>query len=322
MLGQGERTAALERRLAAWQGARGGVGVGSGSAAILLALKAMDIGAGAEVIVPTYVCRSVAEAVVAAGARPSFCDSGPDWVITPEQVRAAASGHSRAVIVPHLYGFCADVAGIRAALKLPVIEDLAQAVPAEGVRNLGGDIGIFSFHPTKCLTAGEGGLAISARSDLVDAMRRLRDGSATAFVPRLFSPLSDLAAALVTSQLDRYAEFLAKRREIAALYYGKLASVCPGRLPRKELFESGMHFRFVLRGRGGLDAVAQKFAARGITVRKGVDELLHRVRGEPDRSFPQAVAQFNETISLPIHPGMTMAEAGQVADAAADILRA
>lgn len=317
MLGQGERTAALERRVAAWVGAPGGVGVGSGSASILLALRALGIGEGADVIVPTYVCRSVAEAVVAAGAQPRFCDSGPDWLVEAEQVRAALTPRTRAVIVPHLYGFFADAAGIRAALGLPVIEDYAQAVPADGTRKLGGDIGIFSFHPTKCLTAGEGGLAVGSQ-DASAVMRRLRDGSEGEFVPRLFSPLSELAAALVASQLDRYEEFLARRREIAALYQSRLAN----RLPRKALFESGMHFRFVLRIPGGVEAVAQKFAARGVVVRRGVDELLHRVRGEPDARYPQAVAQFNETVSLPIHPGMTRAEAEQVAEAAAAILGA
>jgi UDP-4-amino-4-deoxy-L-arabinose-oxoglutarate aminotransferase len=320
MLGQGERTAALENRVAAWLGAAGGVGVASGSASILLALRALGVGEGAEVIVPSYVCRSVAEAVVAAGAAPRFCDSGPDWVVTADEVRSAMSSRTRAVVVPHLYGLFADAARIRTALNIPVLEDFAQAFPAQGARKLGGDIGIFSFHPTKCLTAAEGGLAI-ASTDLTDAMRKLRDGGRGEFVARHFSPLSDLAAALVHSQLDRYPEFLTARASIAKLYYGRLQAACPQRLPGKALFDSGMHFRFTLRVPGGLDSVAEKFAAKGIAVRRGVDELLHRVRGEPDRLFPGAVAQFNETVSLPIHPGMTQAEATQVADVAVDILR-
>jgi dTDP-4-amino-4,6-dideoxygalactose transaminase len=321
MLGQGERTAALEQRVAAWFDASGGVGVASGSASILLALRALGVGEGAEVVVPTYVCRSVAEAVVAAGAIPRFCDSGPDWVVTVDEMRSAMSARTRAIVVPHLYGLFADAAGIRAALKVPVLEDFAQAFPAQGTRKLGGDVGIFSFHPTKCLTAAEGGLAI-ASTDLADAMRKLRDGHRGSFVARQFSPLSDLGAALVHSQLDRYPEFLTARDAVAKLYYDRLQAACPQRLPRRALFDSGMHFRFTLRIPGGLESVAKRFAARGIAVRRGVDELLHRVRGEPDHLFPRAVAQFNKTVSLPIHPGMTQAEAAQVADAAADILRA
>lgn len=322
MLGQGERTAALEQRVASWLGAAGGVAASSGSAALLLALRSLNIRSGDEVIVPTYVCRSVAESVHAAGAAPRFCDSGSDWVVTADEVRRAVRGRTKAVIVPHLYGIFADTAAIRSALRIPVIEDFAQAFPGERSRVLEGDIGMVSFHPTKCLTSGEGGVAISARADHVSAMRRIRDGGQKEFVGRQFSPFSDLAAALVSAQLDRYAEFLARRASIAKLYTETLSPVCREWLPRQELLNAGMHFRFTLRVPGGLESVESAFRAAGVTVRRGVDELLHRVGGEPDTNFPVAVRQFDETISLPIRPSMTMEETRQVADAASRILRA
>ena len=321
MIAQGERTAALERRIAGWfGGVDGAVGAASGSAAIVLALRALQISKGDEVIVPTYVCRSVAEAVHAVGATPRFCDSGPTWVTNVEQVRRAVSPRTKTVVVPHLYGIFADTAGVR-VVGVPVIEDFAQAFPGEGTRDLEGDIGLISFHPTKCLTAAEGGMVFAQDQCFIDRMRALRDGAADRLVGRQFAPLSDLSAALAAAQLDRYPEFLKKRDSIAKLYAETFAAAgCP--LPlSSEAFHASMHFRFTLRLPGGLESVRKPFADAGITVRRGVDQLLHRLAGEPDEAYPFAVRHYEETVSLPIHPSMTMEEASHVAVTAAAILQ-
>jgi UDP-4-amino-4-deoxy-L-arabinose-oxoglutarate aminotransferase len=321
MIGQGERTAALERRIAGWfGGVDGAVGAASGSAAIVLALRALQVSKGDEVIVPTYVCRSVAEAVHTVGATPRFCDSGPSWVISVDQVRRAISPRTKAVVVPHLYGIYADTAALK-AIGVPVIEDFAQAFPGEGTRDLEGDIGLVSFHPTKCLTAAEGGMAFARDKCFIDRMRALRDGVADRLVGRQFAPLSDLSAALAAAQLDRYAEFLRKRDAIAKLYAETLTAA--GRpLPLSpEEFQTSMHFRFTLWLPGGLESVEKPFADAGITVRRGVDELLHRLAGESDEAYPSAVRHYEETVSLPIHPSMTMEEARHVAVTGTAILQ-
>jgi dTDP-4-amino-4,6-dideoxygalactose transaminase len=299
MLAQGGVARELEQRLAGWVGMRDGVAVGSGSAALTLAVMALGPCAGKEVIVPTYVCRSVREAVLSAGAQPVLCDSGPRWVIEAAAVKRLITPQTLCVIVPHLYGVFADVAAIR-ALGVPVIEDCAQALAAEGERRSVADIAMFSLHPTKCVTGGEGGCAVASDPALVERMRRLRDGAADGSAARLISPLSDIAAALALSQLSRYGEFLERRRAIAARY--------DAALPGAKRPASGMHFRYVVSVAGGLEKVAAQFAEHGVAVRKGVDELMHRLAGLPDAQFPVAVRHFETSVSLPLYPALTEEE--------------
>lgn len=301
MLAQGALARRLEQRLAAWVGKRDGVAAGSGSAALSLAIMAFGPCAGREVILPTYVCRSVLEAVLAAGARPVLCDVGPDWVVEPANVEPLLTAATHCVVVPHLYGVFADVAAFR-RLGVPVIEDCAQAVAGDGERRSAADIAMFSFHPTKCFTAGEGGCAVSDDAVLLGRMRQMRDGAADRPSPRLFSPLSDVASALALSQLGRYREFLQRRRGIAARYDAALPAAMRPASP------STMHFRYVLRIRGGLEAVAAAFAARGIAVRRGVDELMHRLAGLADAAFPVATRHYRTAVSLPIYPALAEEE--------------
>ena len=306
MLAQGDHTRALERRLAAWMNATGGVAVASGSAGIVLALHGLGVGPGDEVVLPTYVCRSVLEAALSTGATAVLTDVGQGWLMTPADARRALGSRTRAIVVPHLYGVFADIDSFR-ALGVPIVEDCAQALDAAGKRTVKGDVAVFSFHPTKCLTAGEGGMVIAANAGLLEKMRTYRDGAADGYGARLFSPLSDIAAGLALAQLDRYEEGLARRREIADSYRSAVESCCAGALNRAALDDS-MYFRFPLRLPGGLDACQQAFAAFGVQVRKGVDVLLHRGMGLADQSFPVAVDLFDTTVSLPIYPALSRSQ--------------
>src|SRR4051794_25347778 len=110
MLGQGVTTQNFENRLSLWMncGESSGVAVSSGSAAMVLALKSLDLGAGDEVILPTYLCRSVLEAVLTVGATPKFCDIGPHWLVTINEVLPQLTEKTKAVIVPHIYGLFAN----------------------------------------------------------------------------------------------------------------------------------------------------------------------------------------------------------------------
>lgn len=318
-LGQGDKTRAFEQTMSRWVGVDdGGVAVASGSAALLLALKALNIGTDSEVILPTYVCRSVLEAVISAGATPVCCDVGRHWVATPESVAPWITRRTRAIVLPHIYGVFAETPKFR-AFGVPIIEDFAQAVDKRGRRTLVGDVGVFSFHPTKCLTTGEGGMAVSADNNLVLRMRRLRDGIPAPALGRMFAPLSDLAASLGLSQLARYDEAVERRARLAQLYMERLSPVMPAALPGLAPAQT-MWFRFLLTLEGGTDRWQEPFAERGIHVRKGVDQLLHRLLGLPDEAFPQAVRFFNETVSLPIYPGLDDREHAACMEAAGEIL--
>jgi perosamine synthetase len=318
MLAQGEETAAFEKALSRWYGIDdGGVAVASGAAALLLALLAFEIRPGDEVVLPTYVCRTVLEAVITAGATPVCCDVGPQWVVTPDNMAPRLTDRTRALIVPHMYGIFAPVASFR-AFGIPVIEDCAQALAGCGQRRIEGDIAIFSFNPTKCLATGEGGMAISAAPGLVAMMRAHRDGKVEAPARRLFSPLSDLAAGLGLSQLARYEEALARRAHLAQLYRQRLAPLIPDSLPALS-GDQTMWFRFPLWIPGGLDACQELFAHRGVHVRQGVDNLLHRCMKLSDREYPAAVRHFQETVSLPLYPALTGAEHTRCVEAAEEI---
>ncbi|MFT3735721.1 MAG: DegT/DnrJ/EryC1/StrS family aminotransferase [Rhodocyclaceae bacterium] len=321
MLGQGARVRLLEQRLAEWLGAADGVAVGSGAAGIWLGLHGLRVGVGDEVILPTYVCRSVLEAVLSVGATPVLCDVGPDWVITASEVDKVRSHRTRAVVAPHLYGIFADIGAIR-SLGLPVIEDCAQAVGAKGQRPLMGDVAVLSLHPTKCLTAGEGGVVVTSDPEALLRMRAFRDGSAGiggVYAGRLLSPMSELAAALALSQLERYESGLARRQEIAAAYIDTV-NACNPDLLQSALFPRSMFFRFPLRVPGGLAACQEAFSALGVQVRRGVDELLHRALGLPDAAFPNAVKHFETTVSVPIYPALSQHDELRCRDAMAAVL--
>lgn len=319
MIGQGAQTIELEHQLSAWLGGTGGVAVGSGTAALTLALQAVGCGPGGEVIFPTYVCRAVLQAVCAVGSTPVPCDVGEDWLVEPAQVGPLVTPRTQAIIVPHLYGLFCDVAAFR-GFNVAVVEDCAQALGPPGSHAMGGDVAVLSFHPTKCLTTGEGGMAIARAPELLTRMQKLRDDDTSGGARRLFSPLSDLAAALGLSQLRRYDSFLARRREIASCYAQALgrrgATLAPWWSRRPT-----MYFRFPLRIPDGLEGVAAGFSARGVTVRRGVDELLHRLAGLSDAAFPRAVRHYHETVSLPIYPALTDEELGRCAEAVRAILQ-
>lgn len=311
MLAQGGETARFEAELGAWLGAPSpGVAVSSGAAALCLALRALEVGQGAEVILPTYVCGSVRDAVHTAGAVAILADVGEQGLLTAASVAPRVTRRTAAIVVPHLFGARADVAALR-TFGVPLVEDCAQALDWPGRWPLAGDAAVVSFHPTKCLTTGEGGLAVAADPACTARMRTLRDTGAPA---RVLAPLSDLAAALGRSQLARFERALARRRWIAETYRTALGPAAT-RLLRRTPWERTMHFRFVLSAAEGFEASARAFAADGICVRRGVDVLLHRLEGRADREFPVASELFETLISVPLYPALDDAEVAGCAGA-------
>lgn len=300
-IAQGQRTANFEKELSDWVGASGGVAVSSGAAALHLALSACPGGSRDEVILPTYVCRHLLEAIQTAAAVPVFCDVGTSWLVEPENVAPLITNRTRALFLPHLYGMFVDIESFR-CFGVPIIEDCAQAVGTRKSGAISGDIAVFSFHPTKCLTTGEGGMAISKDGDLLERMRSLRDGSSE-ISRRVFSPLSDLAAALGSSQLSRYDVALQRRHSQAGAY----AKALSGSVADFQWYgrKRSMFFRFPVRFSRGFQEAEILMKAHGVTVRRGVDELLHRIYGLPDAGFTNAVRHFRETVSLPIYPALT-----------------
>lgn len=301
LVAQGDATRRFEAAMSRWLAVdQPGVAVASGAAAVQLALVSLGVGAGDEVVLPTYVCRSVLEAVRSTGAQPIVADVGPQFVMTPANVASLVNRGTRAIIVPHLYGIFADIAAFR-TFGIPIVEDCAQALDRPARHPVSGDVAVFSFHPTKCLTTGEGGLAVSADPHLNRQLRAARDEGLRH--RRVFAPMSDMAAALGLSQLARYDEMLRRRRAIAEAYKAALGEAGP-RLLRRTPWNRTMHFRFVLSSEGGIDRAGAAFAREGIVARRGVDQLLHRLEGLDDERFPMATDLFETTVSVPIYPAL------------------
>jgi len=319
MIAQGDEVRRFEERCAEFLGINGCVVVGSGTAALTLALRALNLDRGCEVILPTYVCRDVLEAVLDADCAPSLCDVGEHWNMTVDTVKKVITPRTGAIILVHIYGIPIDVDAFL-ALGLPVVEDACQALGARlNGQPVGtfGHVGVYSFHATKCLTTGEGGLAASNESRLLDRMRTIRNGRTVDF-RRVASPMSDIQAALGLSQLERYTQFLATRRTIADMYFKALRH-CAVTLPDEVCIDS-MYFRFPVRVRGDFEVFRRRFAEWNVEIRRGVDELLHWSFPHPARSFDEAERLFNETISLPIYPALTTAEQETVIAACCAIL--
>lgn len=305
MIGQGEKAREFEKEFSDWVGGTDGVATGSGAAALFLALQTLDV-KGKEVILPTYVCESVLEAVLSSEAKPVLCDVGVNWVMEPGNIEKLVSGRTATIIVPHMYGIFADIKSFK-RFNIPVIEDCAQAVGDKKIDAIEGDIAIFSFHPTKCLSTGEGGMLVSKNTAHIDKARAIRDGNKKHISARFLSPMSDIQASLGSSQLKRYPEFLKKRREIAGKYLTELAALNQ-LLVNYEAKASSMFFRVPIKINGGTEKYSAVFEKEQILIRKGVDKLLHRFLGLADKDFPVSVQLLDTTVSLPIYPAMTEEE--------------
>lgn len=306
-LAMGETRARFERAVAHALGiAQPGVALGSGRAALEVALRALGIRSGDEVVLPTYGCTSLCDAVRATGGTIVPCDAGERWLMTPDTVAPCVTSRTRAIVVTHLYGFFAETEAFT-GFGVPIVEDFAQAFPARGERMLRGTLGICSFHPTKCLTTGEGGMVLTAVDELATEVRRLA-----------LAPMSDMVSALGLTQLSRYAEAVVRRRHLASRYRVALEQGWPDVLARQPA-AGAVHFRFPISLPGGLAACEQFFAARDVTVRRGVDRLVHRDLGLPDAAYPRAVSLLETTVSLPIYPALNDADADRCVAATVDV---
>jgi perosamine synthetase len=312
MIAEGRTVAAFEEAVGAYLGLRGGVATSSGTSALFLALTACGIGPGDEVVIPTYVCRSVRDAVLCTGATPVLCDIGDDWCMTPATVEAVLTTATRAIVLVHPFGI-ADDAGPICELGIPVIEDCCQALGASDGQSMVGQRGIaaiVSFHATKLLTTGEGGMVLTNDAAMLAKIRRLKTGTANGSDLRWRQPMTDLQAALGLSQLARYDVFLDRRRQIADAYFAGLADL-PVRLPTSVRNRS-VFFRFPIRIAQDFAKVQAAFEAEGIQVRQGVDALLHWNDSNSANRFPVAEAYYRETLSLPIYPALTDVECDRV----------
>ncbi|MFP5378746.1 MAG: DegT/DnrJ/EryC1/StrS family aminotransferase [Vicinamibacteria bacterium] len=325
----GPEVEAFEAEFAAATGAAHAVGVGTGTDAITLILRAMDIGPGDEVITTPLSAAYTALAVMMAGARPVFADLDPERLtLDPAAVAAAVTPRTRAILPVHLYGQPADMprlAEVAARHGLPVVEDAAQAHGASyGLERAGslGTAGCFSFYPTKNLGAlGDGGAVTTGDTALAARIARLRNGGQTTRYQHVEaganSRLDEMQAAILRARLPRLAAATARRRAIATTYRRALESAALT-VPRE--FDAGhvYHLFPVLTSRR--DAFQAHMTAAGI------ETLIHYPVPIPRQPAlapadpapcPIADRVAAEVVSLPMYPGLTDQEVAAVSLAAA-----
>jgi dTDP-4-amino-4,6-dideoxygalactose transaminase len=306
----------FEQQFAAASGAAHAVGVGSGTDALMLILRALGIGPGDEVITTPLSAAYTALAVAMTGARPVFADIDPvRLTIDPAAIAAAIGPRTRAILPVHLYGQAADMAAIgslAAAHNLPIVEDCCQAhLATAGGRPVGtiGAAGAFSFYPTKNLGAfGDGGAVVTNDRGLAERIARLRNGGQTSRYhhqePGVNSRLDELQAAVLTARLPSLRRWTDRRRALARRYRAALTG-SRVRIPAEcdsghvyHLFAVRTHERAALQARLEAD---------------GIETLVHYPVPIPEQpamarfspaNCPVAACVCREIVSLPLHPRM------------------
>ncbi len=321
----------FETEFAAACGAAHAVGVGNGTDAIALILRALGIGAGDEVITTPLSAAYTALAVMTVGARPVFADIDPDrFTLNPDAAAAAVTARTRAILPVHLYGQAADMTAIARVAShhgLPIVEDCAQAHLATAAGRPVGTIGVagaFSFYPTKNLGAlGDGGAVVTNDPSLAERIKRLRNGGQSHRyhheLPGINSRLDEIQAAILRARLPFLRGWTAARRSLAARYRAELmdgAVVVP---PERD--PGHVYHLFVIRARRRA-RLQQHLAARG------VETLVHypvSIARQPalaaatPADCPVAARACDEVLSLPLHPALTEPELRSVAAAVREL---
>lgn len=311
-IAQGVQVSAFEKALAAQVGVGHAAAVSSGTAALQLALLALGAGEGDEVVIPSFVCPALLNAVRAIRAVPVLADIDREtFNIDIRDLRHRLTRKTKAVIVPHLFGLPAEIAPI-VALGIPVIEDCAQALGSRYDGAPAGSFGVlsvFSFYATKVICTGEGGMVAGRDSRLIEKIKDRREyDEKEDDRPRFNLKMTDLQAALGLEQLRKLPALIERRREIAERYDTSLRNL-PLALPAHPQRSGPIHYRYVIRTR----QAAQLFAGgpeAGIAYRRPVFKPLHRYLGLT--GYPETEAAFAECVSLPIYPSLRNGEANAI----------
>ena len=313
----GPEVEAFEREVAEWLGARHAVGVNSGTDALVIALRALGIGPGDEVVTTPFSFFATAESISAVGATPVFADIDRDtFNLRPDLVERAITPRTRAILPVHLFGLGADMAALSELARrrgLAVVEDVAQAFGGTDLgRKLGtiGAVGAFSFFPSKNLGCmGDGGLIATDDERLASEARMLRaHGSRRKYFNEALgynSRLDALQAAILRTKLPRVEEWNRCRAQAAARYRDLLRGASGISLPVERPGARHVYHQFTLRVTDGRrDALRDWLAARGIGSAIYYPRPLHQLPlyAASAAPCPEAEAASQEVLSLPLWP--------------------
>ena len=348
---QGPRVQEFEFVFADMVGTAHAVATNSCTAAMHIALLALGVGPGDEVIVPSFTFVATANAVEYTGARPVFCDVLPDtYTMDPEDVARRVTSHTRAVMPVHQFGLIADMAAIGDIARkqgLLVIVDAACAVGATRDGTHAGAFGIagcFSFHPRKVITTGEGGMLVSGDEQLADRARILRSHGAAisdlerhkggGFILPDFDVLgfnyrmTDLQASVGLRQLDKLDRVVDVRRRRAEYYTERLQhldGVTPPAVP-DDVFHPFQSYVVLLHDDLDRDAMGAAMELRGVATRQGA-HAVHTLGyystkyGLDPEECPVSLRLAEQTMALPIYPQLSRIDQNNVMDCLKDAVK-
>jgi dTDP-4-amino-4,6-dideoxygalactose transaminase len=317
----GDEVRGLETSIAAYCQAKHAVGCASGSDALLLALMALDVKAGDEVITTAFSFFATAASIARLGARPVFVDIDPHtYNIDPSRVAAAITPRTKVIMPVHIYGQCASMDPLL-ELGVPVIEDAAQAIGATDKGRRAGSMGLigcFSFYPTKNLGgAGDGGIVTTSDDEVAARLRRLRThGGSNEYEHEevgVNSRLDELQAAVLNVKLPSLDKWSDERARKAELYTKLLNDAnLQFRLVTPEVRADGRHIfhQYVIRVPGNRDALMEHLKRHDVGSKVYYPIPLHLQKcfaylGYKKGDLPESEAAADETFALPCYPELT-----------------
>jgi dTDP-4-amino-4,6-dideoxygalactose transaminase len=341
----GPKTAEFERRFAAYLGVPAAAALSSGTAGLHLALLALGIGAGDEVIVPTYTFASTAISAIHVGATPVLVDVEPlALTMDPVAVRRAITPRTKAIVPVHIGGTAAEMTPLLDLARehgLKVVEDAAHALPTRyGGKLIGtlGDMTVFSFYATKTLATGDGGMLVARDPDVLakvrrlslhgmdaDAWRRYGEGGTWRYdvtVPGYKYNFTDIGASLGLHQLRKLDQHTARRTAIAERYAKRLAGLPGLGLPAPMRDSTHAWHLYLVRFDVSAGAPIDRDAAHDRLRQAGIGTSVHFIplhqftlfKDVAHGPFPVADRAFREVLSLPIYPDLSDADVDAVAD--------
>ena len=335
MLILGANVRNFEAAFASYSGCKHGVGVNSGTDALFLALRALGIGAGDEVITVSNTAVPTVSAIQATGAQARFVDiDARSYLMDTQLLDSAVTKRTRCILPVHLFGQCVDMDAVNSAAQrhgLHVIEDCAQA---HGARNKGrvagsmSELSAFSFYPTKILGGyGDGGMILSSSPELEAHCRRLRfygmDKQYYSLEQGYNSRLDELHAAILLRKLAHLDDYIARRRQLAELYYQELSDTD---LVLPTVAENNFHawYLFVCR-HPHRDFILQYLKERNIFLNISYPWPIHTMPayahlGYAQGDLPNTEAAAREIFSLPMFPSLSEDEALVTCQALKDAL--
>jgi aminotransferase EvaB len=319
----GPHVAAFEQAFAAYCGVQFGVGCDNGTNADMLALLAVGVQPGDEVLTVSNTAVPTVSAIVSAGGVPRFVDIDPaTYLMDVGKLEAAVTPRTRAIVAVHLFGQCVDMEAVRRVADrhgLLVVEDCAQAHGARQNGKVAGsmsDAAAFSFYPTKILgTYGDGGMVLTDREETAQKLRRLRfygmEKTYYALEQGYNSRLDEIHAAILLGKLRHLPAYIARRRELAARYDAALAGTALT-LPAVAPGNEHAYYLYVVRHEKR-DAVMAGLKARGVNVNISYPWPIHTMTGYAHLGYkegdlPETERAAREIFSLPMYPSLTDAE--------------